>query len=81
MDPFRLKDRPESKNDFHAHECDRCGKLIKFQWKVKGSLKHKPRGGCGSYHVEHTARHLENHCDEVGRLSIQQRSIEKVMNN
>ena len=77
MDPRRFKENPESKNDYCTHECEHCGMLMKFQWKVKGSLESKPGGGGGSYHAAHAARHLENHCDESGHLSIQQRLIEK----
>ena len=51
--------------------------LMKFQWKVKGSLKSKLGGGGGSYHMACAVRRLRNHCDEVGRLSIQKCLIEK----
>ena len=30
-----------------------------------------------AYHAVCAARHLEKHCDEVGRTSIEQRMIEK----
>ena len=76
MDPRGLKDEPGSKNDCYTHECEHFRMLMKFQWKVKWSLKSKPRGGSRNYHAEHAARHLKNHCDEADRLSIQQRLIE-----
>ena len=50
---------------------------MKLVWKVKGCLKQKPRSGSGSYHAAHAARHLENHCNEAGRSSMQQRLIER----
>ena len=50
---------------------------MKLAWKVKGCLKSKPRAGARSYHAVHAARHLENHCNEAGRASTQQRLIEE----
>ena len=71
MDPRRLRENPESKNDFHTYEYKHCGMLMKFQWKVKGSLESKPGVGGGRYHMAHVDIHLQNHCDESGHLSIQ----------
>ena len=59
MDPRRLKENLESKNDHYTHEFKHCGMLMKFQWKLKGSLNSKPEGGGGVYHVVCAARHLE----------------------
>ena len=78
MNHHGLKEKKENKNDCCTHECKCCVMLMKFQWKVEGSLKHKPEGGGRSYHVARSARHLENNFDEVGRLSIQQCLIEKI---
>ena len=50
---------------------------MKLACKSKGSLNSKPGGGDGSYHVACASRHPENHCNEAGRLSIQQLLIEK----
>ena len=77
MDPYRLKGKPTSKNDYCTHECEHCGKLMKLAHKVKGCLKSKPRVGTGRYHAACTARHLENHCNEGGLASTQQHLIEK----
>ena len=75
MDPHRLKENPGNKNDYHTHECKHCGRLMKHQWKVNGSSKYKTRGGYGIYRAAYASRHLENHCNEEGLLSIQQRLI------
>ena len=47
-------------------------------WKAKGQLKSKPgaRAGCRAYHLVCASKHLENHCNEAGRNSTQQRLLE-----
>ena len=70
MNHHGLKEKKENKNDCCTHECKYCVMLMKFQWKVEGSLKHKPGKGGGSYHMVCVAVHLEKHCNEAGYLSI-----------
>ena len=50
---------------------------MKLACKVKLCLKSKPGTGGTIYHTVCAVRHLENDCNEAGRLSIQQRPIEK----
>ena len=38
-------------------------------------------GGDRSCHAAPAGRHLENHCDEVGRNSIKERSLENCNTN
>ena len=38
MDARRLKEKLENENYCHAHECEHCVMLMKFQWKVKVTL-------------------------------------------
>ena len=71
MDPRRLKEKTGSNNDCFTHECGHCRILMKFEWRVKGTLNLNLEED----HVARVARHLENHCDEEGSLSIQQRLI------
>ena len=52
-------------------------KANEFAHKVKVELKSKPGSGSGAYHVASAVRHLENHCDESGRASIEQHTIER----
>ena len=77
MDHRRLKNKPENNNDCYTNECKHCGNLMEFQWKIKISLKSKHVEGDESYHIPHAARHLENHCNEAGNISIQQGLIKK----
>ena len=37
----------------------------------------RPTDGPGAYHVAHEQRHLENHCNQPGRYSIEQRTNDK----
>ena len=80
IDPRRLKDKTASKNYCYTNKCKDFRKLMKLAWKVKGCLKSKTGAGDGSYHTACAARHLEKHCNEAGRISIQQRLIEKKKN-
>ena len=50
---------------------------MKFAWKEKEELKSKPGSGEGVYHALRAATHLENHCNESGRASMEQRLIER----
>ena len=77
VDPLRLKGKPASKKDCCTHEFKHCGKLMKLAHKVKVCLKSKTRVGAKSYHAACAARHLENHCKEVGLASTQQHLTEK----
>ena len=77
IDARRLKENPENRNNFHAHECEHCVMLMKFQWKERGTYEIKPGGVGGSYHASCAARCLETRCDETVHTSIQERSIEK----
>ena len=41
----------------------------------------RPTGGPGAYHMVHAQRHLENHCNEPGNSSIEQRENDKKESN
>ena len=71
MDARMLKDKTENKNDFYAHECENCGMLMNFQWKVRGTYKNKHEKVGGSYHAACAARHPENDFNESGHNPIQ----------
>ena len=79
MDPLRSKEL-QKRNDFHMHECKNCGMLMNFQWKVRVTYENKPGRGGKRHHAAHADRHMETHCNEADRLSIQQRLIKKVKN-
>ena len=79
MDPRRLKKKLKIKHDCCAHEHTHCGFLLSLPWKVKGSVKkegEESRGG--SWHAANAGRHLENTCNEAGRNSIKEKTLEKV---
>ena len=46
-------------------------------WKSKDKACERPIEGSGLCHAVHAQRHLERHCDKVGRSSIVHRVIEK----
>ena len=68
MDTRRLKENPESKDDFCAHECKHCRYFLESLWKVKGTVKKEGVGG--SWHAMHACRHLEKVCNEEGHVFI-----------
>ena len=72
--------KSRTKNDCCTHECEYCGVVMKFQWKLKGTCKNKVGGVGGIYHTVHASRHLYIHCNESCRNSIKERSLEKVQN-
>ena len=68
----QIEVKKEDKHECCAHQFKHCGMLMKFQWKVSLTHKTKARRGGGSYHAACAARHLERHCNESGRDSIQE---------
>ena len=44
---------------------------------MNGKLKSKPDDRLRAYHTAHATRCLEKHCNEAGRTSMEQHTIEK----
>ena len=78
MDKNRLKENPIDDQDFNAHECEHCKKLLIFTWKTKEKLHSRPTNGLGSCHTAHVQRRLGKWCNAEGRASIAQRTNEKI---
>ena len=75
MDARRLMPKTENNNGCCTHECKHCGFLLKFTWKLKGSIKNAGGGG-HSHHDACVGRHLEKHCNKGSRNSIKERTLE-----
>ena len=67
MDPCRLKQDPETKGEFCTQVCEHCATLFKIPWKDSKSMK---TANGGSYYMACVQRHLENNCDDEGRVSV-----------
>ena len=66
IDRRRLKENPESKDDYCVQECKHYGSLIKLLWEVKNTVKNLDVGG--SSHAMHACRHLKKVCNEEGHF-------------
>ena len=73
-----LKENPMGDHHCYSHQRKHCKKLLSIPFQENGKLMSWPTEGSGACHAVRAQRHLEKHCNELGRSSIAKRTNEKI---